>query len=126
MYDLMKWLNKEISEKKSHPLIISSLFHYKFVRIHPFDDGNGRMSRLLMNLILMKFGLPPVIIPYEIKDNYYNALQFADAVDIDKFIIFIGERLIEALNLVLKVGKNEPVEREYSPEELMILIKNKL
>jgi Fic family protein len=126
MYDLMTWLNKEISEKKSHPLIIASLFHYKFVRIHPFDDGNGRMSRLLMNLILMKFGLPPVIIPYEIKDNYYNALQFADAEDIDKFVIFIGERLIEALNQFIKVGKNEPLEVEYSPEELMQIIKKKL
>lgn len=110
MTDLMKWYNQEIAENKTHPLIIASLFHYNFVKIHPFDDGNGRISRLLMNLILMKFGFIPVIIPFDTKEDYYNALQYADADDIDKFTIFIGERLLESLNLVWKAKRNEPLE----------------
>jgi Fic family protein len=126
MSDLMAWYNKELTETKSHPIIIASLFHYKFVRIHPFDDGNGRMARLLMNLILMKFGYPPVIVPFGIKDDYYNALQFADAEDFDKFIVFIGERLIESLNLVLKVGNNEPIEEFEDIDKIIKLLESKI
>lgn len=126
MMDLMNWYNKEQTETKSHPLIVASLFHYKFVRIHPFDDGNGRMARLLMNLIFMKFGFPPVIVPFGIKDDYYNALQFADAEDFDKFIVFIGERLIESLNLVLKVGKNEPIEEPDDMDKMVKLLEQKI
>lgn len=109
MKDLMDWYNKEVKEKITHPLIIASMFHYNFVRIHPFDDGNGRMSRLLMNLILMKFGYPPVIIHTERRDDYLNSLQYADSEDFDKFIIFIGERLIESLKIWLKAAKGEPI-----------------
>ncbi len=126
MMDLMKWYNKELTENKRHPLIISSLFHYKFVRIHPFDDGNGRMARILMNLILMKFSYPPIIIPFGIKDDYYNALQFAVAEDFDKFIIFIGERLIESLNLVLKVGKNEPIEEADDIDKMVKMLEQQI
>jgi len=126
MSDLMAWFNNELTENKSHPLIIASLFHYKFVRIHPFDDGNGRMARLLMNLILMQFGYPPIIIPYGIKDDYYNALQFADGADFDKFIIFIGQRLLESLNLVLKVGKNEPIEEADDMDKLKRKLEQKM
>ncbi len=126
MSDLMLWYNKELDESKNHPLIIASLFHYKFVRIHPFDDGNGRMSRLIMNLILMKFGYPPVIIPVDIKDDYYNALQYADADDFEKFIVFIGERLIESLNLVLKVGKNESIDEADDVDKMVKMLEQQL
>ncbi len=126
MTDLMTWYNKELDENKSHPVIIASLFHYKFVRIHPFDDGNGRMARLLMNLILMKFGYPPVIVPFGIKDDYYNALQFADADDFDKFILLIGERLVESLSLVLKVGKNDSIVEYEDIEKMALLLRKKM
>jgi Fic family protein len=110
MKDLMDWYKKECHEKKNHPLIIASMFHYQFVRIHPFDDGNGRMSRLLMNLILMKFGYPPVIIPTGRREDYINSLQYADSEDINKFIEFIGENLTKSLELWLKAAKGEPIE----------------
>lgn len=118
MMDLMHWYKSEISKDVTHPLLIASMFHYKFVRIHPFDDGNGRMSRLLMNFILMKFGYPPVIINVSLKNDYLNSLQYADSDDFDKFIIFIAERLIESLNLFLKVANNEPFEEEKDINEL--------
>jgi Fic family protein len=118
MMDLMHWYKSEISKDVTHPLLIASMFHYKFVRIHPFDDGNGRMSRLLMNFILMKFGYPPVIINFSLKNDYLNSLQYADSDDFDKFIIFITERLIESLNLFLKVANNEPFEEEKDINEL--------
>ncbi len=121
MKDLMDWYKKESNEQNEHPLIITSMFHYQFVRIHPFDDGNGRMSRLLMNLILMKFGYPPVIIPTERRDDYINSLQYADSEDINKFIEFIGENLTESLKLWLKAAKGEPIE-EY--DDIVQMVKN--
>lgn len=119
MMDLMNWYKSEIAKDKTHPLLIAAMFHYNFVRIHPFDDGNGRMSRLLMNFILMKFGYPPVIINVNLKNDYLNSLQYADSNDFDKFIIFIAERLIESLSLYLKVANNEPFEEEINLDDLI-------
>ena len=55
MTDLIDWYRTKERERE-HPIIIAATFHYRFVRIHPFDDGNGRMARLLMNMILIKHG----------------------------------------------------------------------
>jgi hypothetical protein len=74
----------------------------------------------------MKYGYPPVIFPFGIKDDYYNALQFADSDDFDKFIVFIGERLIESLNLVLKVGKNEPIEEADDVDKMVKMLEQQL
>lgn len=61
MDNFLEWMNsKEASEL--HPVKLAAIAHYKLVHIHPFTDGNGRTSRLLMNTILMRFGYPPVVI----------------------------------------------------------------
>jgi Fic family protein len=126
MNDLLKWYKDETEQGESHPLILASLFHYRFVRIHPFDDGNGRMSRLLMNLILMKHGYPPVIIETSLKNHYLDALQYADAEDYDKFIIFIGERMLESLEMWLRAAKGEAIEEDEDIYELVSSLKRKM
>ena len=60
-----------------HPIIKSALLHGELVKIHPFVDGNGRTSRLLMNLDLMNSGYNPVIIKKESRLKYYEALDKA-------------------------------------------------
>lgn len=60
-----------------HPIEHAVRVHVDFVGIHPFVDGNGRTSRLLMNLELMKAGYPPVVIPVEQRLRYYQALDAA-------------------------------------------------
>lgn len=61
MNSFLEWMNsKEAGEM--HPIKLAAIAHYKLVHIHPFTDGNGRTSRLLMNTILMRFGFPPVVI----------------------------------------------------------------
>lgn len=60
-----------------HPVEYAARVHVDFVGIHPFVDGNGRTSRLLMNLELMKAGFPPVVIPVEQRLRYYQALNNA-------------------------------------------------
>lgn len=62
MQHFVQWLNSE-KALSMHPVKYAALAHYKLVHIHPFTDGNGRTSRLLMNTILMRSGYPPVIIP---------------------------------------------------------------
>ena len=62
MHDLLEWYRAKSSEPDVNAIILAAEFHYRFIRIHPFDDGNGRTARILMNFILMKFGYPPVII----------------------------------------------------------------
>lgn len=108
MQELLLWY----STTKEHPLIVATFLHYKFVCIHPFDDGNGRVSRLLMNYHLLRNGYPPVIIKSKDKNNYLYALQQADAGDKDAFVKYIGEQLIWSLDLQLKAAKGESIEEE--------------
>nr|WP_237582184.1 Fic family protein [Pontibacillus yanchengensis] len=77
MKELLRWYEK--NRKELHPVDLAALFHFKFVYIHPFSDGNGRAARLLMNLIPMEFGYPPAIVKAD-KDQrlkYYQTLEMA-------------------------------------------------
>jgi Fic family protein len=91
MDDFIEWLNSKQLLNELHPIQIAALAHYKFVFIHPFYDGNGRTGRLLMNLILMKFGYPPIIILKEDRLDYYDYLEMANQGDIKPFIRFVAK-----------------------------------
>jgi len=95
---LCQWINKNI--KKRHPLIVSSIAHYNIVRIHPFDDGNGRGARILMNLILIKKGYPIAIIRNENRRKYLAALNKADIGDIYPFLTLAANSLIDTENII--------------------------
>jgi Fic family protein len=110
MADLMAWYNEKIEEDNVNPILLASEFHYKFIRIHPFDDGNGRTARILMNFILMKFGYPPVIIKTEDKANYFAALQLADAGSLEGFIEYIAKNLNHSLDIMIAGAKGESIE----------------
>ncbi|OUC41519.1 tetratricopeptide repeat protein [Trichinella nativa] len=88
--ELLEWLNSDTA-MSIHPVELAALLHYKFVVIHPFVDGNGRTSRLLMNLILMQAGFPPVIIRVEDRLQYYESLKLANEGDLRPFVRFIAE-----------------------------------
>ena len=66
MEELVEWLNSD-STSRMEPVEMAAIAHYKLVLTHPFVDGNGRTGRLLMNLVLMRSGFPPVILPVEEK-----------------------------------------------------------
>ena len=61
-----------------HPVDLAILFHYRYIRIHPFEDGNGRIARLLVNYILARHDYPMVVVRSRIKKNYLEALHRAD------------------------------------------------
>ena len=112
MGELVAWYQEEESKKELHPIELAALLHYKFVRIHPFDDGNGRISRLLMNYVLFKHNLPPVIIKSADKINYLFALNQADAGDIGAFISYIKKQMIWSFELYIKAAKGEALDED--------------
>jgi len=110
MQKLTDWYNENIT--KEHPLLLSALLHYRFVRIHPFDDGNGRVARLLMNYVFLKNQLPLVVIRSSEaeKKAYLAALNRADAGETEFFINYLGEQLLRSLDLTVKAAKGEDIE----------------
>jgi Fic family protein len=121
MRELVEWLNTE----QLHPVTLAAMLHYKFVRIHPFDDGNGRIARLLMNYVFLKNDLPPVIIKSADKQNYLRSLHLADTGDFESFIAYIGEQLQWSLDIAIKAAKGESVEEGDDWQKRLHLIKKK-
>ena len=112
MHDLLAWYEKEIQKSDVNPAILAAEFHYRFIRIHPFDDGNGRTARIIMNFILMKYGYPPVIIKTEDKHNYFAVLQLADAGEIEPFVDYIAHNLVHSLQMMICGAKGENIDSE--------------
>lgn len=122
MAGLLDWYREATVDQ--HPLELAARLHYDFVRIHPFDDGNGRVARLLMNYHLFRHGLPPVVIKSADKKNYFAALQMADVGDFDAFAVYMGRQLLWSLDLSIKAAKGESVE-ETGDWEKELVIKEK-
>ena len=100
MEALVQWIHAEIN--RLPPIMVAAVAHYNMVRIHPFDDGNGRGARILMNMILLQKGYFPAIIRREAKRKYLEALEAADHGDLSPFILFIAGQLIETEQNVLQ------------------------
>lgn len=90
---LCKWIGKE--RKNFHPVEFAALLHKKFVFIHPYKDGNGRVARLLMNTALIQDGYLPALIPPILRSEYISLLEKAHEDD-RPFINFIAERELES------------------------------
>jgi Fic family protein len=91
MRKLVNWYNR--NEKKLHPIELAAELHLRFVFIHPFIDGNGRVSRLLMNLALLRNGFTIAIIPAILRHEYIRSLEAAHT-DKSIFFDFITDRVI--------------------------------
>jgi Fic family protein len=92
--NFLKWYNK--NKKKLHPVELAALIHLKFVSVHPFSDGNGRISRLMMNFVLHNFKFPMLNIYYSNRDSYYTSLERAQLTGKDYiFIQYLVKRFIK-------------------------------
>ena len=110
MRELIDWYQAQEKEGE-HPIISAAIFHYRFVRIHPFDDGNGRMARLLMNRILLQHGYPLAIVRRDTRARYLQELERADQTeDPGRFIEYIASCCEYPLNLYLRAARGEPIE----------------
>lgn len=78
MTNLIRWYNDAEEQRKMTPVELASLFHYRYIRIHPFEDGNGRISRLVVNYILFRHDYPMIVVQSKDKKNYLSALSLCD------------------------------------------------
>ncbi|MBU1342310.1 MAG: Fic family protein [Proteobacteria bacterium] len=123
MEELMEWTSKQLKEKELHPLLTISVFTVHFLAIHPFQDGNGRLSRILTTLLLLKEGY--LYVPYSSlesvieknKDNYYLALRRSQATfksenpEYESWILFF----LNAFN-----AQKEMLSRKIAREKIFI------
>ena len=116
MDDLFAWINKHMNSQ--HPLITAAVAHYNMVRIHPFDDGNGRGSRILMNLIFLRRHYPLAVIKMENRNTYITSLNEADRGDIRPFVTCVSNAIIETQKVILSEIKKYSAEKmtRYHPK----------
>lgn len=130
--DAMRLLiNWYLNDTETHPLVKCALFAYEFVSIHPFQDGNGRLSRLLSTLLLLKHGykwIQYVSFEHEIenrKAEYYRVLRSCQAQrpneDVTEWIRFFFNALGNIQKLLMEKLENKGVETRLSPREKSIL-----
>ena len=124
MTDLLQWYNQAEKEGTMTPIELASLFHYRYIRIHPFEDGNGRISRLMVNYILYRHDYPMIVVKSSDKDNYLTALNrcdvaigpipsdgaHADLSQIAPFVEYMSKCLERALVISIKGAKGERIE----------------
>lgn len=117
IHDLLNNLNAELDKfhagkSKIHPIVLASQFHVDFVSIHPFYDGNGRMARILTNLILIGCGYPPIIIKENVKENYYRILADIQVYGGDRelFEKFIITGVVDSQLLILNVLNGNEID----------------
>ncbi|MDE6396681.1 MAG: Fic family protein, partial [Muribaculaceae bacterium] len=109
MADLVDWYNKAEQTGKLTPIELAAIFHYRYIRIHPFEDGNGRIARLMVNYILSRHGYPMIVVRSRKKNEYLEALHKTDLTvgstpslgahaskrDIQQFLTYFTKLFIE-------------------------------
>src|SRR3989344_223549 len=132
MQELVEWTRDELSLGKIHPLLIIGDFLVEFLNIHPFEDGNGRVSRILTNLLLLRAGyayMPYVSHEKLIEDNkaeYYVALRksqrtFKNEVGtIEPWLDFFLNTLLSQSKAAIDLLSKENLERLLSPKQLAV------
>ena len=132
MLELMEWVKENLETKEFHPILVIGNFLVEFLNIHPFQDGNGRISRILTNLLLLKYGYP--YMPYVsheklIEDNkadYYVALRRSQKTikkengDITEWLEFLLKILLEQAKQALDLLSKENIEILLSPKQLIV------
>lgn len=100
MAAFVQWLRAEMELPTLALPALLARAHHEFIRIHPFDDGNGRVVRLLVNYLLLRAGLLPLVVKSRDRSRYLEVIAFADAGDLAP----LGEFFAEALRWSLRLG----------------------
>jgi hypothetical protein len=95
--DLLVWYEGELEKGETHPLMLAALFHHRLSSAKLFDDGNGRVGRLLVNVLLMRNDYLPVLIRPDERKEYYNALKAADHGNYSPLSMMIARKEVEAM-----------------------------
>ena len=93
--------------------------------IHPFDDGNGRVARLLTNYVLLRVGYPPIIVKSADKTAYLTALRMADAGELPAFSAYLAVQAAWSLDLAIRAAQGQSIEEQSDVEkEVAIFIRD--
>src|SRR5207248_3543927 len=131
--ELVAWTNEELVGKTHHPLLVTAVFHVRFLAIHPFQDGNGRLARVLTNLLLLRMGY--TYMPYsslervieENREQYYRGLRSAqgtldkDESHLTDWLRFFLLCLIEQKNSLTEKVQRERLMTALSPLDELLL-----
>lgn len=123
MTDLVEWYNAEEQKGALSPIELATVLHYRYIRIHPFEDGNGRMARLLVNYILTRHHYPMIVVKSHDKDRYLTALNrcdvqvgptpsmgaHAELEQLKPFVDYMIQCLEAALTISIKAAKGENI-----------------
>lgn len=140
MYDLVSWFNREVESGELNPIELAALFHYRYIRIHPFEDGNGRIARLLVNYILLRFGYPMIIIKSDKKEEYLQVLHKCDVAvgltpsdgataileDIQPFVEYLNKEVAWSLELAIKAAQGKSIKEDQDWKKKLRTSANKL
>ncbi|HUQ85770.1 MAG TPA: Fic family protein [Candidatus Limnocylindrales bacterium] len=132
MQAAIEWANEQLEQELMHPLLVIANFIFEFLAIHPFKDGNGRMSRALTNLLLLKCGYSYV--PYvsldeiieETRNEYYLSLRATQKnhktknEDITPFLSYFLNVLTEQTVRAQKIMDNDQPEKLLSEKQLQV------
>ncbi|MBI3385372.1 Fic family protein [Candidatus Gottesmanbacteria bacterium] len=132
MIELVEWTKQTLRERKYHPLLIVGNFIVEFLNIHPFQDGNGRLSRIVTNFLLLQQGylyMPYVSHEKLIEDNkaeYYLALRQSqktfktDKEDVNHWLNFFLTVLLQQSKMAINLLTSEKIETLLSPKQLAV------
>ncbi len=137
MTDLVDWYNQAAERGNYTPIELASLFHYRYIRIHPFEDGNGRIARLLVNFILLRHNYPMIVVKSNDKDQYLNALNKSDAragmtpsdgahaelAQIQPFVEYMASCLERTLTRCIRAAKGEDIDDPDDFDKELALLK---
>ena len=132
MFELVDWTKNALEQKRYHPLLVIANFLVEFLNIHPFEDGNGRLSRILTNLLMLKQGyayMPYVSHEKLIEDNkaeYYLSLRKSQKtlrskeVDISAWINFFLDIVLTQSQMAIQLFTHTNIETILSPQQLIV------
>lgn len=133
MQELVEWAGDALGKGKTHPLLVIGNFLVEFLLIHPFQDGNGRISRVLTNLLLLQSGylyMPYVSHEKLVEDNktdYYMALRKSqktlktDKENIAPWLEFFLTMILEQSKKAVALLSKEAIEKLFSPKQIQVL-----
>jgi Fic family protein len=117
MARLIGELNSE-EFRAAHPVVQAAYAHYAYIRIHPFQDGNGRVARSLASVYLYRNPGVPLVIFADQRSEYLDSLEVADSGRYDPFERFITERVIDTVNTVAEALQDDDPEDDLAQEEI--------
>lgn len=137
MHELVKWFNEQMESGELSPIELASLLHYRYIRIHPFEDGNGRIARLLVTYVLKRLDYPMVIIKSKNKEEYLQILHQCDVNvgltpsdganalldNIVPFVEYMKRQLEWSLDICIKAAKGESIEESDDFSKKLTMIK---